>query len=174
MSGYAVLCCRLVFGVVFAVSLLGKTRSRGRYAEFVAAVPGLAPGLPVRPAAAAVIAGEAIVVVAMVLPGTAAVGFAVAALLLIAFTAGIVQAVRRRQSVSCQCFGSSTVPVGPAHVVRNGFLLLVAAAGLLGALGPGRGQLSPGVLVSAVLTGAVAAAAVLLTDEIADLFRSNH
>lgn len=173
MSGYAVICCRLVFGVVFAVSLLSKTRSRGRYAEFVAAVPGLAPGLPVRLAAPAVIAGEAAVTVAMVIPGTAVYGFAVAALLLIAFTAGIVQAIRRQQSVSCQCFGASAAPVGPAHVVRNGFLLLVAAAGLLGALGAGQAPPSPGVLVSAVLTGAVAAAAVLLTDEIADLFRSN-
>ncbi|NEA37371.1 MauE/DoxX family redox-associated membrane protein [Streptomyces sp. SID13031] len=174
MSGYAVICCRLVFGVVFAVSLLSKTRSRGRYADFVAAVPGLAPGIPVRLAAPAVIAGEAAVIVAMVLPGTAPLGFAVAVLLLIAFTAGIVHAIRQQQSVSCQCFGASKVPVGPAHVVRNGFLLLVAAVGLIAALGPGYAQPSVGVLTSAVLTGAVAAAAVLLTDEIADLFRSNH
>jgi hypothetical protein len=171
LSEYAVICCRLVFGLVFVVSLVSKTRSRHRYAEFVAAVPGLAPGIPAGLAAPAVIAGEAAVVVAVVLPGTAAVGFAVAALLLIAFTAGIVGAIRREQKVSCQCFGASSVPVGPAHVVRNGFLLLVATAGLLGAIASSHARPSPGVLVTAVVTGAVAAAAVLSTDEIADLFR---
>jgi hypothetical protein len=171
LSEYAVICCRLVLGLVFAVSLISKTCGRARYAEFVAAVPGLAPGIPARLAAPAVIAGEAAVLVAMVVPGAAAIGFAVAALLLIAFTAGILQAIRGRQRVSCQCFGASSVPVGPAHVARNGFLLLVVAVGLLGAFASSHAQPSPGVLITAVATGAIAAAAVIYTDEIADLFR---
>jgi hypothetical protein len=104
-------------------------------------------------------------------PGAVTVGFAVAALLLIAFTAGILHAIRGRQKVSCQCFGASSVPVGPAHLVRNGFLLLVAAAGLAGALAPSHAQPSPGVLITAVATGAIAAAVAVYTDEIADLFR---
>jgi hypothetical protein len=118
-----------------------------------------------------VIAGEAVVVLAMVVPGAAAAGFAIAALLLIAFTAGILQAIRGRQKVSCQCFGASSVPVGPAHVVRNGFLLLLAAAGLAGALATSHSPPSPGVLITAVATGAIAAAVAIYTDEIADLFR---
>ncbi|WP_328989057.1 hypothetical protein OG394_22790 [Kribbella sp. NBC_01245] len=174
LSGYALICCQFVFGLVFAVSLASKVRSRAAYAAFVAAVPGLAPGIPVRLAAPAVIAGEAAVVVLVVIPATAVVGFALAVALLLSFTVAIVAAIRRRQKVTCQCFGSSSSPVGPPHVARNAVLLLIALTGLAAGLDPGQAMPGLGVLVSAVLTGAVAAGAVLLTDEIADLFRPNH
>jgi hypothetical protein len=174
LSGYAVICCQFLFVLVFGISWLSKVRSRQRYAAFAAAIPQLAPGVPVRLAGPAVVAGEAAVVVLVTLPGTAAVGFALAAALLAAFTAAILSTMRRRQIVSCQCFGSSSSPVGPPHLARNGVLLLAAVMGVVAAAGPERPTPGTGVLASAVITGAVAAVVVLLTDEIADLFRSNQ
>jgi hypothetical protein len=121
-----------------------------------------------------VVLGEAAAVVLVALPQTAVFGLALAATLLIAFTIGIVATIRRRQVVSCQCFGSSATPVGPLHVGRNTVLLILAVAGAIAAVDPGQLRPDAGVLIAAVLTAAVAAAAVLLTDEVAELFRSNH
>lgn len=173
MARYALVCCQFLFGAVFAVSLISKIRSRRSYADFVATVPRLAPWAPARLAAPLVIAGEAAVVGLVVLPVTAPAGFAVAGLLLTAFTIAIATTVRRRQAVTCQCFGATSTPVGPAHLVRNGSLLVCAAVGLAASLaGQQAPAVAPGVLAFAALTGAIAAGAVLLTDQIADLFRS--
>ncbi|MCX4799423.1 MULTISPECIES: MauE/DoxX family redox-associated membrane protein [unclassified Streptomyces] len=58
------------------------------------------------------VVAEAATVVFVALPATALAGFAVAIGLLIAFTTGILVAVRRRRRVLCQCFGTSSAPVG--------------------------------------------------------------
>lgn len=51
-------------------------------------------------------------------------------LLLIVFTAATALAVARGGSNPCNCFRSSTKPIGTVHVIRNILLLAVAAIGL--------------------------------------------
>ncbi|MEU7246520.1 MauE/DoxX family redox-associated membrane protein [Streptomyces sparsogenes] len=64
------------------------------------------------------------------MPATVGVGFALAALLLLAFTAGLLGVLRREANVACRCFGDGDEPVAPRHVVGNAALILTAAAGL--------------------------------------------
>ncbi|TDD05383.1 transposase [Nonomuraea deserti] len=54
----------------------------------------------------------------LALPWTVPAGFVTGALLLTVFTAGISVVLRRRRTVTCQCFGASTAPVGTVHVIR--------------------------------------------------------
>ncbi|GII04328.1 MauE/DoxX family redox-associated membrane protein [Planobispora takensis] len=171
---YVLIGCRLLIGVVFAVSAAGKIRSREAYASFRAAAGELAPRVPVVPAALvppAVVAGELAAAVLLAVPGTAGAGFAIAVALLGVFTAAIAMAVRSRRRVACNCFGTSAAPVGPAQLIRNGVLL---AAGLIGTVltvavplpaAEGAGA------VTAALVGLAGAALVLLTEDIAGLFR---
>lgn len=118
---------RMLLAVVFLAAVVGKVRG---YAEFRDSVAAIGPRwLPAGPAAGAVVAGEAATVVLLAVPGTRLAGYALAAVLLIVFCVGIARAVRARQSVRCQCFGSGGGVLGPRHLVRNGLLVLVAVVG---------------------------------------------
>ncbi len=172
MSRYVLLCCQFLFGAAFAVSLWSKVHNRRAYADFAAAVPQLAPWAPARWAGSGVVLAEAAIVVLVAVPATAPMGLALAAALLVTFTVAIAGTIRRRRAVTCQCFGTSTTPVGPAHLIRNGVLLVCAIAGLLTGLAADPGPVVPEILAAAALTGLVAAAVVVLTDQIAELFRS--
>lgn len=89
-------------------------------------VPAVAIGLP---------AIEGAVAAGLLLPWTAGVAGAGAALLLAAFTAAIVRLLARGEHPNCSCFGAaSSAPIGPATLVRNGLLLALAALVVLGAL----------------------------------------
>ncbi|MEV7519881.1 MauE/DoxX family redox-associated membrane protein [Streptomyces sp. NPDC091371] len=172
MTSSAVLIgCQVFIGVVFLTSFAGKVRTPARYADFRTAAGELAPWLPAKAAAPAVVAAEAAAVVLVGLPATAPAGFAVAIALLLAFTAAILVAVRRRRRVLCQCFGTSSVPVGPVHVLRNLILLAGAGAGAVLTAVP-RVPVEPAGLVTAVLCAAVLTWVTLRTDDIAELFRS--
>ena len=95
---------------------------------------------------------------------TARAGAALAALLLVAFCAGITRSIARGEAPDCHCFGQlHSSPAGPKTLIRN--LILTAAAAVVIAGGPGTsatawiGRLSD---VGAVaLIGAAALAAVL-------------
>ncbi|MGW0480898.1 MauE/DoxX family redox-associated membrane protein [Nonomuraea sp. NPDC003214] len=120
---YALLSCQVLIGAVFAVAALTKLRDPAAFAASVAAlrlVPtGVAPLV-----AGTVTVAEASVAALMFLPRA---GFALAAALLLGFCAVIVKS--RRSRVECRCFGAASGPLGPAHLVRNGLLLAVAALG---------------------------------------------
>ena len=59
------------------------------------------------------------------------IGGIAAAALLSAFTVVLVRGMRMGAPVSCGCFGSaSKEPVGPMTIVRNAFLLVLAASTL--------------------------------------------
>ncbi len=168
---YVLICCRLFVGAVFAVSALSKVRGRGAYAAFLDAAGALAPWVP-PPARTVtgpvVVAGELAVAVLLVPPATVVAGFAVAAVLLAAFTAAIASALLSRRRVPCACFGGgSPSPVGPAHLVRNGVLL---TGSVLGLDAPGAVP-EPAGAVAAAFLGLVVAGLVLLTDGIAGLLR---
>ncbi|MQA95417.1 MAG: methylamine utilization protein MauE [Streptosporangiales bacterium] len=172
---YVVLGCRCVVGLVFVASVVGKLRGRESYAGFVAATGRLGPGwvlsrVPAGVMAGGVIAAEATVVVLLVLPGTAWMGFALAGLLAMAFAAAVLAALRRGDRAPCRCFGVSARPVGGVHLVRN--VVLAAAAGLGMAGGAAAaGSLEPAGVIVAVVAGAVVGAFVVAADDVAELFR---
>ncbi|GGL51664.1 MauE/DoxX family redox-associated membrane protein [Planomonospora parontospora] len=171
---YVLVCCRLLVGVVFAVSAAGKLRGRGAYASFRAAVGELAPRVPLLPrrlVPPAVVAGELAAAVLLAVPAAAGAGFAIAVVLLGAFTIAIAAAVRSRRRVSCNCFGSPSAPVGPAQLVRNGILLTASLAGTVLAFTTASPEPEPAGVAVSVATGLTGAGLVLLTEEIAELFR---
>lgn len=173
---YVAIVCRLLIGVVFAASAATKLIGPSAFNAFVTSVRQMrvVPGNAARPVAYVVVAAEALIValVAIPLASTAVAGFAIAAGLLAAFAVGITISVRRGERTPCRCFGKSTTPLGPIHVVRNIFLICVTFLGIVGALAAGGVDLG-GAAVAAV-AGAVAGALVVALDDIVDLFRPTN
>ena len=156
--------CACLIGLVFAVSAIAKLRD---FDGFVRSVPALAPAPRrlVRPLATATTTLESLVPVLLVAPFAAPYGFGLAVVLLAAFTVAIAVAVRRGRPATCRCFGPSSVPIGPRHLVRNGVLFTVA---VLGVLSPGGLPPAGGILL-AVFAGLVGAILIISVDDIADL-----
>ncbi len=166
---YLVFGCRCLLLVVFAGSAIGKLGSFTAFCratrELVPAARGVATQL-----AAAVIVGELIVVLLLAVPATAPAGLVTGAGLLVAFTVAIAAALGRGSTTSCNCFGRSASPIGARHLVRNGFLILVAAIGLIAdVLGWPAGVESLGLAMTGVVA-VVLAVLVLSFDALADLF----
>lgn len=160
MSAVAVWCAAVLAGV-FAVSAVAKLRDP---AAFRAAVRAFGvPAAAVGPVARAVPVGEAVVAVLLVPPPTRAVALVAAALLLVAFSVGIVRVLRRGVPTRCACFGRSGAPVAPRHVVRNAALVAVAGLGLAaGGVAP-----DPLATVVAVLAAVPVVAVVVVLDDLA-------
>lgn len=119
---------RVLLAVVFLAAVAGKVRTRQGFAEFRDSIAALAPWLPARAAAVVVLAGEAVAVVLLAIPGTG-LGYAVAISLLAVFCGGILLSVYGRKAVRCKCFGAGGDVLGPKHLVRNGVLIGVGLAG---------------------------------------------
>ncbi|WP_433334469.1 MauE/DoxX family redox-associated membrane protein [Spirillospora sp. CA-294931] len=159
--------------VTFACSAAAKVAGRAAYADFRGWLTSAA-GVPRRlsaPAAAVTVALEAATAAAMLVPALVPAGFGAAAILLVVFSAGVRSMMRRRVAVPCRCFGAGTRPPGPAHLVRNGLLLLVAFSGLLITRG---GAAPPPLTADSVLAAVAGTAAALLLvnlDELVDLYR---
>ncbi|MEW2298786.1 MauE/DoxX family redox-associated membrane protein [Streptomyces sp. NPDC006655] len=128
---YLFLGCRALLLVVFLVAVTGKTRSSAAFAEFTSSVVALRllSRRASRTVAAAVVGTELVATVLLAVSATALAGFVVTIGLLLAFLTGITVALRDGRAVPCRCFGASTAPLGPVHVVRN---LALAAVGLTG------------------------------------------
>ncbi len=160
-----VLTCRLLLGVVFAVSLAGKLRGTG---DFVEATRRL---VPVRFArwdrllSAAVAAVELGVLILLVVQPTA--GFLLALALLAAFTVALAAALRRGETAPCHCFGSVGTPLGRRHVVRNAVLLSIAALGLaFPAMSPPLAESLPAATIALAV-----AAIVIRFDDLVELYQ---
>jgi hypothetical protein len=167
---YFLLACRTLLLGVFLAALAGKVRRRAAYRGFVASLRalGVLPRQLVEVIAAAVTTAEAAIVVLLAVPGTVPAGFLLTAVLLMAFTTGIVPAVRRGTTAPCACFGVSATPLGRVHVVRNLVLLATAGAGLAVA-GAGGGTEFAGAAL-AVAAALVALVPVLRLDDLTALF----
>ncbi|MGI5326412.1 MauE/DoxX family redox-associated membrane protein [Actinomadura nitritigenes] len=166
---------RVLLALVFVASAAGKLRGRGAYARFTAATARLAPrplAAGTRWIAAAVVGTEAAVVVLLVLPATAAFGFALAAVLLAVFTAAIVRALGRGDRAPCACFGDADTPLGPRQVMRNVSLATAALAGFGATLSGASGLPDVSGTLVAVAAGGLVALLVLAADDIIELFRS--
>jgi hypothetical protein len=163
---YAGVGCASLIGWVFLASAISKLRHFG---EFTRSLPALAPVRPgqARPLAMAVVATEAAVPVLLLFPAAVLYGFALAGALLAAFTAAIGTALKRGRRAPCRCFGASSAPLGPSHLVRNAILLISALAGGL-ALDAQPPQAAG--LAVAIAAGLVGAILIVAMDDIAFLF----
>ncbi|MFG1612176.1 MauE/DoxX family redox-associated membrane protein [Nonomuraea wenchangensis] len=170
---YLALTARCALGLVFLVAVIGKVRGRAAYEAFRRSVPELVP-LP-RGAASAVlpalvVAAECAVVVLLAVKSTAAAGLALAAAVLLAFTAGIGRALRAGVRASCRCFGMTPSPLGRLHLVRNLALAALAVAGASAVLAGAPGQPHPAGVALAVAGGALLALPAVFADDLAALF----
>ncbi|NYD48182.1 putative membrane protein YphA (DoxX/SURF4 family) [Actinomadura luteofluorescens] len=160
--------CACLVGLVFAVSAVSKLRDFDGFARSVPALVPVPPGRA-RLLAIATTTLEALVPPLLVAPVTAPFGFGLAAVLLAAFTAAVATSVRRGRRTACRCFGPSSAPLGPRHLVRNGVLL---ACAVLGALAPGGLPPAGGIAVAAA-AGLAGAVLIVSLDDIVELFARN-
>ncbi|MFI1581741.1 MauE/DoxX family redox-associated membrane protein [Embleya sp. NPDC020630] len=167
--GYVYVGCACLVGLVFVTSAVSKLRD---FAGFVASVPRLVP-MPIgraRPIAVLVVGAETAVPILVAFPPLGALGFTVAAVLLLAFTVAIAGALRRGRRSSCRCFGASDAPLGARHLARNAVLLAAACAGAAAAmLGAADSPPLAGGLIAGV-AGLVGALLIITLDDIVDLF----
>ncbi|NUT53325.1 MAG: hypothetical protein HOV94_39475 [Saccharothrix sp.] len=171
---YLAIGLRCLIGVVFLVSSVSKVAGRGSFSAFVSSVGDLRllPQALVKPVASLVLAAELAVCVLLAVPPVfaAASGLLVAGLLSVIFAIAIAVSTRRGVSAACRCFGASTVPLGPLHVVRNLALAVVAAVGAA-ITWTASGPVEPaGVLVSA-LAGLLPGAVITVLDDVVGLFQ---
>jgi hypothetical protein len=122
--------CRWVIGITFALSALGKARAmasfRGSVAEFA-----ILPARLTDPVAVVAVGAEILIVLLMAVGGWwVPAGFVLALGLLAAFSAALVVALRRRDEVSCNCFGPVQRPISWYDIARNAALGLCCLAGL--------------------------------------------
>jgi hypothetical protein len=162
----------LVAGV-FAASAVAKVRHRAPAARFTATVFRLAgaSGRLARPAVTVAVTGEFAVVAllagAWVVPAAppwlATAAMMLALVLLLGFSAAVMLAVRAEVRAPCGCFGGSSAPPGPHHLVRNAVL----AAGALAGAGAGSPDLSAPSLAAGAVGLGLAVALVALDDLVA-------
>jgi Methylamine utilisation protein MauE len=157
--------CASLIALVFVASAVSKMRD---FDGFARSLPALAPVGPVlvRPLAMVVVVAEAATPVLLVIPPVTSYGFALGFVLLAAFTGAIAVAVRRGRHAPCRCFGVSSTPVGPRHLVRNTALSSMAA---LGGLAPQQIPPPAGLAVAAA-AGLIGAILIVSFDDIVDLF----
>lgn len=169
---YIFLATSVLIGTVFLVSLAAKTLRKRSWAEFVESVRGLAPRLPARTTAVTVALSETVVILLLLLPGTAVYGLIAAAVLLLSFSAALLASIRRGSQLSCGCFGRSTTPVSGVHVARNALLTAAAVSGIAASSGLPATELSWQGGGAAAAVGLLIAIMVILADDVAFLFRS--
>ncbi|NBM14644.1 MauE/DoxX family redox-associated membrane protein [Streptomyces sp. GC420] len=163
---------------VFVLSARGKTRGRHAFGEFTEAVRAYAPILVGRGrssaapvVAALVVAAEVTVATILLLPGAAPAGLALAAVLLAAFALVAAAALRTPRGAPCRCFGRTSAPLGPVHLVRNLVLLAVAGAGLTATALAGPGHPAPVPAAVAFAAGSVIGLLAVALDDLVALFR---
>lgn len=171
--------CRAALAVVFFTASLSKVRSRAAFEGFAASFAPLPiiRSLPPRwvgRAASAVPAAEAIAVVLAVAVPSAKIACGYALLLLAAFSIAIVILLSRGERASCRCFGSTAVPLGWSHVVRNSLLAVPCVAGLVvpaSAEPWSLTSLHPAGLTMALAGGGVLALFAVRFDDVVAVFR---
>jgi hypothetical protein len=165
----------LAIAATFAVSVAGSIRGRQAFRAYRAGVTLLTgrTGPAATALGTAVIGAEGAAAVLCLLPGCGPVGPLLAAALLLAFTAALARVVAQRRTGSCHCFAGSRGDVGIRHLVRNGVLVALAAAGAVGR-SAGADAVPPGVLLRQLaldlLVAVVLVAVVLAWDDLVSLF----
>jgi protein-disulfide isomerase len=122
------LIARIVLAAVFASAGIAKARRPAATAETAQALGVPRPlGRPL----GVLLPGVELALAVWLVSGRGARSAAVAAaLVLIAFSLVLLRALRAGRRPACNCFGAtSTEPIGPGTLARNGALVLVAALG---------------------------------------------
>lgn len=171
---YLLVGCQALLLAIFALSVLGKIRSRAAWSAFVRSVRELrlVPVTRVRAVAVGTVAGEGAVLLLLAVPFTAPAGLILAAMLLGVFTLTIMITIRRGVRAVCRCFGgSSTLPLGTRHVVRNAVLITAVVLATVG-IAADTAAPHPGGVAVAAAAGLIAAVILIFFDEIVELFAS--
>ncbi|MFD2417283.1 MauE/DoxX family redox-associated membrane protein [Amycolatopsis pigmentata] len=173
---YGAMGLRGLFVVVFLVSSWSKAANPRAFTDSIRAMRLLPPG--VVPAVAGVVMAAETAVWLLLITPLAVAGFALAAVMLAAFTVAIVLALARGAAAPCRCFGTSSAPLEGRHVVRNVVLLGLAGLGVVFTL-MATDSLGPAGLVVAAGGGAVPGVLVATLDDLVELFQpvnlsSNH
>jgi hypothetical protein len=162
---------RLLLCVVLATAAagkLGRRRARREFAESLRPLTaaGALRGLPVGALATVAVGTEAVAAVLLLVPATAPAGLVASAVLLSAYGAGILLAVRAGVRLTCRCFGAGTSRLGRPEAVRNLALATVAAAAFLAGRAGALPVASAPALTVAGTAGAVLALAVVRWDDL--------
>jgi hypothetical protein len=170
---YAVLTCRGLIGLVFAVSAIAKIRGPRAYREFASWLAALPVPLARTRALPPVFVGaEAAIVVLVAVPDIAVAGLILAAGCLAVMAAGTVVITNRGSGVFCWCFGPSRSPLGARHLARDSILLLIAVAGAVtGAQATGhRDSASPAGIVLSLVAALIGATFFVFIDDLIAIF----
>lgn len=167
---------RCLLGSVFFISSLSKVAGSKAYRAFTASVRELRllPSRLVGSAALLVVFTEFFVWGVLAVPHALAafIGFTVAATALAVFAAAIFTAVHQGVRAPCRCFGTSSVPLGIRHAVRNVALAVVAVVGL--AFVPASHPANGIGLALSVLGGLLLGVLIAMFDSIYELFQPIH
>lgn len=122
--------CRIVIGLVFALSFLNKVLNPTMFERTVFSFD-LVPKPLIKIAALLFLSGELTVVLFALAGGTfLGPGFTLAGILLLVFTMALASVLIRNIKTSCNCFGPSQKPVSAYDIWRNAGLILLVLAGL--------------------------------------------
>lgn len=143
---YLLTFCRVVVGVVFALSFVGKVRDITAFEISIVNFSIIPSRLSVI-VAIGILALEVTVVIFMVVGREWLMsGFALAILLLLVFSSALTFSLLHHKQVSCNCFGSSNKPVSLFSLWRNSGLALCAGIGYVLLLSVGSESSSPSPL----------------------------
>lgn len=123
ISPYLLAFCRVVIGIVFAVSSISKALNIAQFKQTIRTFR-LLPGWLCNIAALLFLCSEFAVVVLTILGGSLLIfGFVLAVSLLLLFCFALVTVLVRRIRTSCNCFGPSTKQVSRLDIWRTiGFI----------------------------------------------------
>jgi uncharacterized membrane protein YphA (DoxX/SURF4 family) len=131
MASYLLGFCRIVIGLVFTWSFLGKLRNVSAFVQVIDRFK-LLPKVLHRIFAVIVLVVELTVAVTMLLGKPLLIGgFLLAMLMLLVFCMALASVLIRKIQTPCNCFGSSAKPVSIYDIIRNMFLFLCALIGFI-------------------------------------------
>lgn len=121
---YVLAFCRIVIGIVFAWSFVGKIRDLSAFTNTIARF-NLLPSQLNRLVVFIFVGGELAVSGFMIIGGAFLfLGFLLALLLLLIFCIALASVLHREIQTSCNCFGASEKQISQYDIVRNiGFIL---------------------------------------------------
>jgi hypothetical protein len=162
--------CRILLAVLFAVSAGGKLMALKDFQLAVAEFRVLPPAWT-KPAAVAFVGAELATCGLLAVGGASlALGFALALVLLVVFSAAVGSALARGINLSCNCFGPNDRRLSTYDLGRNALMILAGAAGLW-LLGETSHHLRTGEVILIGLMSGVAALLVLHLRDIAGTLR---
>jgi hypothetical protein len=169
MVNYVDIACRAVLAFTFGAAVWGKVGGRAQWDAFRSSLAFFlgTRGRAGHVMAVVVVMAETVAAALQVTPYRWG-GYYVAFGLLTAFSGFVVVVLRRRLNLRCNCFGRSGLPLQGGHLVRNGLLLGITAAGLVAAI-TGGSSIHPAGLVMSLGVALCVALLIVRFDDIVRL-----